>query len=361
MRKKHFFWLLFLYSLISLFLAATTPISPHEAKNLYTPGFVSFLMHTGSSLIPGFLGLRIWFLVAAFVSIRIFYELSQRYFSRKEDVYFSTVLFMFLPGILTASALANIGIIVLSLVLLFVLLYERGEYMFLPFIMLALFLIHEASIIFFIAVLLYSMVHKERMLSILSILFIFASVYLAKGIEVGGRPSGHFVEIFGLYAAVFSPLLFLYFFYTMYRILLRGRKTLMWHISFTALAVSLLLSIRQKIYITDFAPYVMISTIAMVDVFMQSFRVRLPMFQKRYLRGLYVVMAFLLISVVAIVANRMLFHMANEKNRHFAHRIYQPYYLAKELKAKGISCYDAKGRVALQLQYYGIPSCSDRD
>jgi len=358
MKKAHFLGLLFLYVAISFFLAATTPITPHEAKNLYDhASIVSLLMQWGSALIPGFLGLRIFFLLFAFLSLRIFYELSQQYFQRREDVYLSTSLFMFLPGILTATALANVGIIVLALVLFFVLLYEKKHYYVLPLIMLALFFIHEASIIFFVALFFYGITHKDKLLSIASAAFIFAFIYLAKGIEIGGRPSGHFLEIFGLYAAVFSPLLFLYFFYTMYRILLRGQKTLMWYISFTALAVSLLLSIRQKVYITDFAPYVMISTIAMVDVFMQSLRVRLPQFQKKYLRAFYVVIFVLVISVGAIVFHQALFYLSDKNARHFAARIYKPYELVKELKKNGTECYDAKGRTALQLRYYGIPPC----
>jgi hypothetical protein len=360
MKKAHFLGLLSLYILISFFLASTTPITPHEAKNLYgQTSIVSLMMQWGGAVVHGFLGLRIFFLFFAFLSLRIFYELSQRYFQRREDVYLSTSLFMFLPGILTATALANVGIIVLALVLFFVLLYERRHFLILPLIMTALFFIHEASIIFFVALFFYGIAHRDKMLGILSAAFIFAFIYLAKGIEIGGRPSGHFLEIFGLYAAVFSPLLFLYFFYTMYRILLRGRKTLMWYISFTALAVSLLLSIRQKVYITDFAPYVMISTIAMVDIFMQSLRVRLPEFQKRYLRAYYVVIAVLSVSVLAIIFNQPFYYFSDNNPRHFAARIYQPYDLAVSLREKGVECYDAKGRTALQLRYYGIPSCTN--
>ncbi len=153
---------------------------------------------------------------------------------------------MFLPGTLTATVLANVAIIVLPLVLLFVILYEKGHFFVLPFIMLALFFIHEASIIFFIAVLLYALMHKDKILFIFSLAFLVAFIYFSKGIEIGGRPAGHFAEIFGLYATIFSPLLFLYFVYAMYRILLRGKKTLLWYISFTALAFSFLLSIRQR-------------------------------------------------------------------------------------------------------------------
>ena len=358
MGKKLFLWLLFLYVALSVFLAATTPITPHEAKNLYeSHSLVTLLMEWGSYIVPGLLGLRLFFMLFAFLSLRIFYELSQRYFKKREDVYLSTALFMFLPGIITATVLANVGIVVLMLVLLFVLLYERRNFALLPFTMLALFFIHEASILFFVALFFYGITHKDKPLTGLSGAFILAFIYLAKGIELSGRPTGHFIEVFGLYAAVFSPLLFLYFFYTMYRILLRGPKTLMWYISFTALVVSLLLSIRQKVYITDFAPYVMISTIAMVEVFMNSLRVRLPQFRKRYKRAFYVVMGFLAISVAMLLFSRPLYTLTQQHARPFAAQVFSPYYLAKKLKAEGRECYDAEGRAALQLRYYGISSC----
>ncbi len=359
MRKKHFLWLLFLYVASVFYLAYTTPITPHEAKNFYlSHDITSLLMHWGNAIIPGVFGLRLFFMLFAFLSLRIFYELSQRYFKKREDVYLSTALFMFLPGILTASAMANVAIIVLPLVLFFVLLYERRHFMVLPLIMLALFFIHEASVIFFLALLFYSIAHKDKHLAIISSAFIVAFIYLAKGIEIGGRPSGHFIEIFGLYAAVFSPLLFLYFFYAMYRILLREKKTMMWYISFTALAVSLLLSIRQKVYITDFAPYVMISTIAMVDVFNRSLRVRLPEFQRYYRYAFYVVLSVLVVSVLTIVLHRYLYLMAKESERPFAYRIYRPYDLVQKLRAEHRTCYDTQGRWKYQLRYYHISPCS---
>jgi len=360
MKKQHFLLASLLYAIAVFYLASTTPISPHEAKILYTTdNVVGILMRWGQGLIPGFLGLRVFSIFFGFLSMVLFYELSKRYFFKHEDAYLSTFIFMLLPGILTATTLSNVAIIVLPLVLLFVLLYEKGHFLLLPFIMLALFFIHEASIIFFIALFLYGVIHKDKKLSILSAAFLIAFIYLAKGIEIGGRPSGHFVEIFGLYATVFSPLLFLYFFYAMYRILLREKKTLIWYISFTAFAVSLLLSIRQRVYITDFAPYVMIAIVLMLDVLNSSVRVRLPEFQKRYKRGFYAVMTVLVLSTFLIIFHKMFFYMIKDPNKHFASRIYRPYLLAKELKAKGITCYDVShGRERYQLQYYGILPCS---
>ena len=359
MKKQHFILVLPLYVLAVLYLAITTPISPHEAKLLYAShDTAATLIQWSREYIPGFIGLRIFFIFFGFLSIWFFYELSRRHFEKREDAYLATFIFMLLPGIITASTMANIGIIVLPLVLLFVLLYEKGEMVWLPFIMLALFFIHEASIIFFVALLFYGIAYKDKKLTIAAGAFLLAFIYLAKGINIGGRPTGHFAEIFGLYATLFSPLVFLYFFYTMYRILLRGKRSLTWYISFTAFAFSLLLSIRQRIYLTDFAPYVLAAVVLMLDQFNLSLRVRLPQFQHWYKRGFYVVMAFLILSALIIIFHKTLYRISSNPEKHFAKRIYMPYDLAEKLKKQGIDCYDTDNLgEQYQLKFYGIKSC----
>jgi len=359
MKKQHLILFGFLYSCAVLYLSITTPISPHEAKTFYTSSdIVSSFMHFGHDLLGGFIGIRIFFILFGFITILLFYKVSRHYFLKKEDAYITTVLFMFLPGIVTASTVVNVAILVLPLVLLFVLMYERKHYWQLPFIMLALFFIHEASIIFFVALFFYALVHKDQKLGITSLTFLLTFLYLAKGIEIGGRPSGHFAEIFGLYATIFSPLLFLYFFYAMYRILLREKKHLLWYISFTALAFSLILSIRQRIQITDFAPYVMISLVLMLDVFNHSVRVRLPEFQKQYKRGFNIVLFVLAFSVLLIVTHKVSYEFMSNSDKHFAKRIYHPYYLSKSLKKEGKACYDASSRhERYQLRFYEIQTC----
>ena len=360
MKKQYFLLATFFYAIVIFYLAATTPISPHEAKILYTShDIVATLMKLGENLLPGVLGLRIFSILFGFLSILFFYEFSRRYFSKRGDAYLSTFIFMLLPGIVTGSTLVNVAIIVLPLVLLFVLLYEKKHFILLPFIMLALFFIHEASIIFFIAVLMYAVIHKDKKLSVFSGAFLLAFIYLAKGIEIGGRPSGHFAEVFGVYAAVFSPLVFLYFFYAMYRILLREKKPLLWYISFTALAFSLILSIRQKISLTDFAPYVLIAVPLMLDLFNRSLRVRLPEFQKRYKLGFKVLVSSLFLSVFTIFIYQVMFFVVKDHKKYFSNSVYEPYFLAKELKVQGIHCKNTSNeRERYQLQYYNISPCT---
>lgn len=360
MKKQHLILASLIYVCVVFYLAITTPIGPHEAKTFYTStDIASTLMHWGDALLGGFIGIRIFFILLGFLAIILFYEMSMRYFIIRSDAYLATILFMFLPGIITVTTMVNVAILVLPLVLFFVLMYEKQSYWSLPFVMLALFFIHESSIIFFVALLFYALVHKDKKLGILSAAFLVAFIYLAKGIEIGGTPSGHFAEIFGLYATVFSPLLFLYFFYAMYRILLREKKTLLWYISFTALAFSLLLSIRQRVYITDFAPYVMISMVLMLDVFNHSVRVRLPEFQKHYMKGFYVIVFVLLISDLLIISHKFSYELMKNPDKHFASRIYKPYYLAQSLKKEGKECYDASSRrERYQLRFYQIQSCA---
>ena len=359
MKKQHFIVALFFYSIAVFYLAATTPISPHEAKLLYTSqDVVSTLMQWGQHLVPGFLGLRLFFLLFGFLTIGLFYYLSKHYFPKNDDAYLATFIFMFLPGILTASVLANAAIVVLPLVLLFVILYEKGYFVPLLFIMLLLFFVHESSIVFFIALFLYGVMYQDKKLVFSSFLFFAAFVYFSKGITIGGRPTGHFAEIFGLYATIFSPLMFLYFVYAMYRTLLRGKQTLLWYISFTALAFSLLLSIRQRVAIADFAPYVMIAVIVMLDVYNQSVRVRLPAFQKYYKRGFYVVVLFLSLTVSTIVFHKLLYYVTPNPKKHFAHRLYAPYMMAEKLKSEGKNCYEGSNRrYYYQLKYYQMLPC----
>jgi hypothetical protein len=361
MKKQHFLLAFLFYAIAVFYLAITTPITAHEAKILYTSNdIVGTLVKWGDSLGIGVIGLRSFSLFFGFLSIGLYYQLSRRHFKKSKDVYLSTFIFMFLPGILTATTMANVAIIVLPIVLLFVLLHEKGYQLLLPPLMLALFFVHEASIVFFVAVLAYAVMYKEKILAIFSLAFLLAFVYFSKGIEIGGVPSGHFVEVFGLYATVFSPLLFIYFFYAMYRILLREEKSLIWYISFTALAFSLLLSIRQSVHITDFAPYVMIAVVLMLKAFNNTIGVRLPEFQKRYKRGFIVVISFLALTVFLIVGHKLLYLVLEDPRKHFVHRIYKPYLLAKELKSEGIECYDgAHGRERYQLRYYNILPCPE--
>jgi hypothetical protein len=364
MSRFAFFSLLAVYIVAVFYLAATTPISPHEAKLFFSDyGIVATPMHAGTLLLKGwgfgpFLGIRIVFLLFGLLSIYLYYQVSKIYLDKEADRYLATAIYMLLPGIITGLTLANISILVIPFVLLFLLAYDRGWVWAQAVSMAILFLIHDASIIFFIAVLIYGMIEKKVSLIVLSGFFLLLSAVTLRGVEIGGRPAGYFPDLFGLYAALFSPLLFIYFFYTMYRILLREEKNILWYISFFALVASLLLSIRQRVDLTDFAPYVVISVVLMLDTYYKSVRIRLPEYRRRYKLGFFVVMMVLVLSSLTIVFHKFFFVVMKNPKKHFAAKIYEPYWLAQDLKKEGIYCYDIfDSRVMTQLRFYGIESC----
>ena len=145
----------------------------------------------------------------------------------------------------------------------------------------------------------------------------------------------------------------------MYHILLKEEKNILWYISFYAFIISLILSLRQRIHITDFAPYVIVSIILMVELYENKIGVRLPEFQKKYKIGFNLVIFLLLSSFFVTLEHRIFFIFDNPKF-HFASNIYKPYYLAKALKKHKLKCYYTQNdREMYQLRYYGIYSYSD--
>jgi hypothetical protein len=360
MRKTLFYPFLAVYVAILVYLAWSTPISPHEAKILYAEdgGMVTLLVQSGHDLLDGLIGLRLFSLVAGLLSIVLYHRMTGYYLTGEDDRRFATAVFMLLPGIITAFVLANHSVLVIPLVLLFVISHERGWLWVQALLMLCLLVLHEASIVFFGAVFIYAVAKKEVPMGVLSGFFIFLAVMIEQGVEVGGKPAGHFAEMFGLYAALFSPALFIYFFYTLYRIFLREEKDILWYISFIALIASFVLSLRQRIVLTDFAPYVMTGVVLALSLFIRTLRVRLPQYRKPYKIGLWAVMAILISSSLAIVLHRPLFLLLDDPKDHFAYRLYEPYWLAQKLHKSHIECYDtANQTMALQLRFYGIDAC----
>ncbi len=344
-----------------LYLAITLPIGPNEAMLYYTDRYIlGFLTHLFDDTFVGFLDFRVPFLFFSFINIFLFYQVSQIYFEKKEQSYLSTTIFLLLPGIITASVIVNVAVIVITFVLSFIILHEKKQMVWQGVAMLLLLFTHEASLNFFIPVAIFATVKREKKLLILSVLFSLISLFYFNGLEIGGKPEGRFLELFGLYIALFSPLVFLYFFYALYRIWLREEKDILWYISFTAFVFSIILSLRQQVIMTDFAPYVIVSVVLMLLTYQKTLDVRLPQFQTAYKIGYRITLFSLVFFSLVIVSHKSFFYLIDDKSNHFAYKFYEPYWQVLELKEIGKNCYTVKNKkVQYQLKYYGIESCKE--
>lgn len=298
--------------------------------------------------------LRAPFILAHLLSILLMYQISKFYLKREEDRFLAVVFFVLLPGVVSSALLVNSSSIVIFFTLLFIYLFLRkkeGLYMMLLPLLL---LIDNAFVVLYLALVAYGVYAKNRAIMIVSSLLFLTSLYLY-GFHVGGKPRGYFLDTFATYALVFSPPLFLYFFYTMYRILVREKKSILWVISFTALIMSILLSFRQRIMIEDFAPFVVVSIPLMVQVFVKSYRTRLPELRKMHRVLFALIFSFLILNFIATYFNQFFYQFLEKPQNHFAYKYHIAYELSEKLHALGvdaITCEDEN--MQLRLRFYKV-------
>lgn len=346
----------FFYTSLVCYFAYFIPITPNEAFDFYqTDSIISKMMHFGYGLSQNAFGLRSAFVINAVVSLLLFDIFSNDILKNKKDAMQASAVFSILPAMIFGGAIANIALLALNSVLLYLIFNYRKFYIGEVLSLLLLFVIHDASIVFFLSILLYAIFKKEQRTAIYSIIALCGFLYFDRGIEIGGGPRGHFVEIFSIYAALFSPFIFLYFLYVMYRIWVKEDKDIVWSISSFAIFVSILLSIRQRIVVTDFTPYILVGFVLMFKVYFQSIRVRLPKFQKVYKNG-FMLSLSVLISMLIFVFFQPIIFLYN--GQYLFTKIYAPYKIQQDLRSKNLHCFDSKNlKEELQLKFYDISPC----
>jgi hypothetical protein len=177
---------------------------------------------------------------------------------------------------------------------------------------------------------------------------------------MGGKPKNYFLDTLSIYATLFSPLLFIHIFYSLYRTLIKSKNSIIWYIAFIPLLFSLVVSFRQKIYIEDFAPYILMGLFISISIFYNSLRVRLPEFRTKITNSLYAVMVLLILNLLIVSSNKVLYHFTDRPIEHFAYKYHIAKDLAKELKSMGVTNISIPNtKLALRLKFYGIDDSNE--
>ena len=361
----YFYALLALVVFILLFVANTLSISYKEALNVFVnTSILSYITKVSLYLFgQNDIALRIPFIILYIFSVLLMYKITDNYFKYKSDRLISIIIFMFLPGILSASLLVNSAILVTFFTLLYLYYYKVTNKH--SYILLFIFLFIDNSFaILFLALFFYSLKdiksiedikNKKNILIWISLLLFILSIFIY-GFATDGKPRGFFLDTFAIYATIFSPLLFVYFFYSIYRAAFKEKeKSLIWYISTTALFVSLLFSLRQRVYIEDFAPYVLISLPFMLKIFFHSYRIRLKEFRKNHNIAISLVLFMLAINVILTFINKPLYLILPNPKKHFVYKYHFIKELAQELKKNDINFVSSDDKqLLLRLKFYGI-------
>lgn len=357
MSENRILGLLYLAHAIFLFYGITQlSISYHEAKVFFEDRTLLHYIVKASCTIFGQndFALRLPFVFFHFISATLLYKISKPLLKRKIDRLFSVAIYLMLPGVFAAALLVNEASLVILLTLLFVWFYQNKQLKLAYFVLLFSLFVDGSFAILYFALFFYGITSKDRTLIILSLL-LFAISMSVYGFDTRGKPKGYFLDTLGIYAITFSPLVFLYYVYTMYRILIKEKKELLWVVSFSAFAFSALFSLRQQLILEDFLPYAVIAVPLMTRTFFNSFRVRLPRHRRWHTSLLMVVLFSLSLNFTLSIFNKPLYHLVKRVDTHFVHN----YHIAKEL-AKWIKQKEIEGvktnnpKLAPRLKFYGI-------
>lgn len=341
--------------ILLIFIANSLDISYNESLNYFNNfNELTILTHFSTSIFgESNIALRLPFIVLYILSAILFYKVSNFYIQRNRDQFISLAIFMILPGVLSAALLVNTSIIVIFFTLLYIYLYEKRQKH--CYLLLVLFLFLDNSFaIFFISLFFYSLKQKDNTLLVISLALFGLSMQLY-GFDSGGKPKGYFLETLAIYASIFSPLVFFYFLYTIYRAGTRGKLDLLWYISATTLVFSLLLSFRQNLDIEEFAPFVVIAIPIMIRTFLNSYRVRLPQFRTKHKIGINIVMVTLIINSTILLFNKPIYLYLENPKKHFANDYHFAKDIANKLKELNIHTIESFDKKLLQrLNFYGI-------
>lgn len=361
MREKVLFSIIIgINFLILLLQIQGLSIGYHEAQILY--GDFSPLQFLISSSLHFFgqndYALRVPMIVLHLLSVVLLYAISKHYVSREGDRLWIVLIYTLLPGVTSAALVVdNAGLVIVSLFLFGYLHLNYGRYALglLPFLI----AVDPAFAYLFFAIALYGAYRKEYLYLVTGTVALVVSLSFY-GIHIGGSPESRFLDALGVYTAIFSPIVFLYLFYVLYRRMIAKEWDLIWMIAMSAFMISLLLSFRQKVEVQTFAPFLLLALPLAAQTFFHTYRIRLREFRGRYRILFYSAFALLVINVLAVFFNHYFYRFLSNPTRHFSY----PMHVAKELSGvlhyENIQCVDAGDeKLQLRLRFYEITQCNE--
>ena len=362
--SKHIAFSVFLICLIDfvflLYAANSLSISYNEAEIFFQKhSLLGYILKLSAHFFGqndlAVRGVMIFFHIA---SVVLMYKVSKFYIKLEFDRIIAVLLFVLLPGTLASALIINNAGICIALALLCIYLFHiKKKILFGIFLCLAFF-IDGDFLIFYAGFFIFALYKRKPPLAWLSAILFLLTLYFF-GFETNGRPSGHFIDTFGIFAAVFSPFVFIFFVYTIYRIWVKEKKDLLWFIAICSFCFCMIVSVRQRLELEQFLPFCVIATPLMVRVFFNSYRVRLPKFRKGHKICTSLVMLFLIFNWSAIIFNQIFYLFLNDPTKHLTYKFDVAKELADKLKEAGVQDIATEDtRLALRLKFYGIKTKS---
>ncbi len=353
-----FFLILGVDTLILLFQTSQLSISYSEAKLLYgEPSFLQILIKISLHLFgQNDFGLRFVMILFHLLSAILMYKISAEYIKSHRNRLWLLVVFILLPGVVSAAVIVNTAGMLLFGLLLFVYLQKHLKQKYLNALLFTYSLIDISFAYLFLALSVYYIMQGQKKLFVYMLGLYGLTSYLY-GFEVGGFPTGHFLDTIGVYSAIFTPIIFIYIFYALYRRYFSSQTDIIWYISTVVLLLSLILSFRQRLPLEHFAPYIILALPLAAQTFISSYRVRLKQYRTKYRIIFILSFVFLILNTLIVFFNKELYRIIDKPSQHFAYDTNVAKELALALKDKNINCITTEKKMQLRLKFYSITKC----
>jgi len=301
--------------------------------------------------------LRFVMILFHLMSAVLIYLISYKYVQEERDRLWMMFIFILLPGVVSSAIVVNSAGMLIFGLLLFIYLSDKISQSYLNILLLLYSSLDIGFAYLFLGLSVYYFLEKKRILFLYMILLYTITSYLY-GFEVQGPPTGHFLDTIGVYSAIFSPIIFIYIFYSLYRKYLLSKIDVLWYVSTTALILSLIISFRQRIPLEHFAPYLIIALPIATQSFISSYRVRLKMFRAPYKIAFIVSLVFLLLNTLVVLFNKELYRVIEQPKQHFVYKMHVAKELAQQLKENKINCVKTEREMQQRLHFYGLEECN---
>ncbi|MDF1877890.1 hypothetical protein JHD47_08690 [Sulfurimonas sp. SAG-AH-194-L11] len=360
MLKYVFFLILGVDTLILFLQTSHISISYEEASLLY--GNFSVLSFLSSLCLKLFghndFSLRLVMILFHLLSAILMYEISKRYIKIERNRLWLLLVFILLPGVVSSAMIVNSAGMIIFGLLLFVYLSEKVSQRYLNILLFIYSILDIGFVYLFLGLAVYYSMNKQKY-NVVYVLVLYLLTSYLYGFEVKGSPSGHFLDTIGVYSAIFTPIIFIYLFYALYRRYISSKVDMLWYISSTALILSLVLSFRQRIPLEHFAPYLIIALPLAANSFISSYRVRLKIYRKPYKLAFILSFVFLISNTLLVFFNKELYAFISNPKQHFAYEMHVAKELAKSLKERNIECLTTNERMQKRLKFYGLTKCNN--
>lgn len=294
--------------------------------------------------------LRAPFILLHVCNMFLLYRISRLYLRKPRDSLIVVLVYALLPGVMFSALFVLKSAFIICVTLLCC--YYQIRFKKMPYVIMlvAVFLDGSFAVLFF-AMFFYALRNKNTLGMLIALVFFALNMYLF-GLDLSGSPRNYFLQNLGKMALFFSPLLLVYYFYTLINAIKKQNNILV-DIGATAMFFVVLLSFRQDVDLESLFPMSVVALPVAIKHFFSDMRVRLPNFRIAYVRRFIVIFALLVAQSMVLYGNKVLY-LFGVKN-HFASSYYISKDIAKALKARGIeSIKVANRRLELSLRFYGI-------